>query len=45
MPNFWDKRHENVTNGSLKKTKRQILFLNVKAIFLISRDNFSLLEL
>ena len=34
MPNIWDKRHENVMNGSFKKTKRQILYLNVKANFL-----------
>ena len=34
MPNFWDKRHENVMNGSFKKMKRQILYLNVKANFL-----------
>ena len=34
MANIWDKRHENVINGSFKKTKRQILYLNVKANFL-----------
>jgi hypothetical protein len=33
MANIWDKRHENVMNGSFKKTKRQIFHLNVKTYF------------